>query len=223
MQCKISVNQLADFVYATESKKMRIVRQQKEPNQLKIAWYQLAKARMKKAIQKNGDLSPILDGLKELKNRKITKQRQIQDRQVSIEAMEKFIRIKLPVILKEFDYEVLKKPKINSLVINGVEVIVAPDVIVRIKVNNQYYLGAVKIHVSKNNIFDRKQSKYISSLIYKYLNDIVASGDELVMKELCLSIDVFGERVIKSPKNISKSIRDIEVICSEVKSFWDAA
>ena len=89
--------------------------------------------------------------------------------------------------------------------------------------NGNTYLGAVKVHISKNNVFDNIQSRYISSLINKYLKEVVAEADEVVLDEPCLSIDVFGEKVISVPKNLPKSLTEIEVICEEVKSIWNAA
>src|SRR5690606_28967964 len=101
--------------------------------------------------------------------------------------------------------------------------IISPDVIFRIRINGKTFLGGVKVHISKNNVFDYIQSKYISSLIYKYLEEVVAKPGEEVLEDLCLSIDIFGERVISAPKNISKSLAEIELLCGEIKTYWDAA
>ncbi|WP_298239426.1 hypothetical protein [uncultured Algibacter sp.] len=219
----ISINQLADFSKASEAKKRSIIRQQKTPNKFMVAWYQLPKARIKKAISNNCDLEPILAGIEELKLRKPNKRRQVLDREVSLEALRRFVNIKLPNLLKEIPHEIIKKVASKSIFINGVEVIISPDVIYKLSINGKIYLGAVKVHISKNNIFDNRQSRYISSLIYKYLNEVVISDDEEVLKELCLSIDVFGEKVIPAPKNLPKTLSDIDVLCEEVKSIWNVA
>ncbi|AJR04773.1 hypothetical protein [Siansivirga zeaxanthinifaciens] len=110
-----------------------------------------------------------------------------------------------------------------SIELNGVEIIISPDVIFKIKIGEKIFLGAVKIHISKNNIFDKVQSRYISSLLSKYLSEVVASEGEIVLEEFCLSIDVFGESVIKVPNNLSKTLSEIEFICEEIKSLWNAA
>lgn len=219
----ISVNQFADFSKATEASKRRIIRQQKEPNKFRVAWYQLPKARIKKSIENNCDLEPILKGVEELKKRVPNSSRQENNKMVSLEAFRRFVNIKLPDLLKNVPHEVIKKVNSKSININGVEVIISPDVIFKLKLNDKIYIGAVKVHISKNNIFDNEQSRYISSLIYKYLNEVVVKDDEEVLEELCLSIDVFGENVISVPKNLTKSIAEIEVICEEVKSIWNAA
>ncbi|MBQ4818830.1 hypothetical protein [Aquimarina sp. MMG016] len=222
MEYKISVNQMADFSKSSEAKKRSIIRQQKKPSTFKVAWYQLARARFKKSIAMNGDLEPIFQGIEELIARNPQKQRQVTDRVVSLEAMQRFIVLKLPSLIK-VPSEIIKKVDSKSIIINGVEVIVSPDVIFKIKLDGKYYLGAVKIHISKNNIFNNKQSRYVSSSIYKYLKEVVAEEDCEVLPELCLSIDVFGERVISVPNNLEKCISEIEVLCEEIKSIWNAA
>ncbi|MEP3838382.1 MAG: hypothetical protein ABJM36_12080 [Algibacter sp.] len=219
----ISVNQLADFSKGTEATKRRIIRQQKAPNKFMMAWYQLPKARIKKSIENNCDLEPVFNGIKELKLRKPEKPRQITDRQVSLEALKRFINIKLPKLLKDVPHDIIKKVPSKSIIIKGVEIIISPDVIYKLKINEKVYIGAVKIHISKNNVFNNQQSRYISSLVYKYLKEVVAEKDEEILEELCLSIDVFGEQVISTPNNFSKSLVEIENICEEVKNIWNVA
>jgi len=219
----ISINQLADFSIATDKGKRRIIRQQKNPNKFLVSWYQLSKSRIRKTLENNCDLTPVFDGIEELVNRKPTKPRQILDRQVSIQALKRFVNIKLPKLLKNIPYQVIKKVETKSIIYKGVEIIISPEVIFKLKIDGKEYLGAVKIHISKNNVFDNNQSRYISSLLYKYLDEVVAKNGEKVMPELCLSIDVFGEKIISVPKNVEKKLEDIEVLCEEVKSLWQVA
>ncbi|MCF7559356.1 hypothetical protein L3X39_01805 [Sabulilitoribacter multivorans] len=188
----ISINQLAAFSKATEAGKKRIIRQQKEPNKFLVAWYQFPKARIRKAIANNCDLEPVLKGIEELKLRKPEKPRQVLDREVSLEAMRRFINIKLPKLLKDVPHEIVKKVNTKSVIVNGVEIIVSPDVIYKLNIDGNTFIGAVKVHISKSNIFDNKQSRYISSLVYKYLKEVVIKENEEVLEELCLSIDVYS-------------------------------
>lgn len=220
---QISVNPLAEFSKATEAKKRTIIRNQKDPDPFRVSLYQLARARMRLAIAKKGDISPILDGINELKMRQPTKVRQIANRDVSVEALERFLQMKLPTVLKDIDYEVVKKPKKDesrSLVVKGVEVIVSPDLIIKTTIDGQTYLGAVKIHIAKSSIFDNNQLKHIASATYMYLQHVIADETMLVLPELCLAYDIFGNRIAPAPQNIKKGVQEIEVICQEVKEIW---
>ncbi|MGV6830516.1 MAG: hypothetical protein ACWA5P_03010 [bacterium] len=222
-QYNISINQLADFSKGTEGKKRGIIRQQKNPNPLKVFWYQLAKARIRKTFALGGDLEPILNGIEELKSRNLTKKRQIDDRTVSLEAMRKFIELQLPKILRDSDYEILKKPKVKSIYLRGVEVIVSPDLIIRAKIDDKMYIGGIKIHVAKHNQFDSRQQSYVAVGIKEYLSEVVAKNGEQILPELCLSIDIFRGAIISAPKELSKRIKEMEIICEEIKQMWSAA
>ncbi|OWP75949.1 hypothetical protein [Flavobacterium oreochromis] len=222
-EINISINQLADFSKSSDAKKRNIVKQQKNPNTFKIAYYQLAKARIKKAMSNKGDIEPILKGIEELKTRTLTKKRQINDRVVSLDAMQRFISLQIPDLLKDLEYKVIKNVNSKSITINGVEVIVSPDIIIQAEIEGKQYLGGIKIHIAKENKFDREQQSYVASTIQKYLEKVVAKNDEVIMPELCLSIDIFGEGIVSAPKNIDSKIKDLEIICDEIKKMWYAA
>ena len=217
---KISINQLATFSRGTDAKKKTIVKQQKNPPKVLVARYGLAKARIRKAIANYGNIQPILDGIKELKSRTLVKPLEIADRSVSIEAMERFIKMKLPSFLNENVYEVLKKPKINSFKVADVEIIVSADLIIKVYIDGQPFLGGVKLHIAKGDIFEREQAKYVSTCLYLYLDQMFENSDIIVLPELCLSVDVFADSFFSAPKNLEKTLEDIETMCLEIKRIW---
>ncbi|WP_298157161.1 hypothetical protein [Flavobacterium sp.] len=217
---KISINQLASFSTSSEYKKRAIVKQQKTPPKVLVARYGLAKARIRKAIANYGNIQPILEGIEELKSRTPEKPFDINNKIVSIEAMERFIKMKLPVFLQDNVYEVLKKPKINSFHVSDVEIIVSADLIIKVFIDGQPFLGGVKIHISKGDPFDTHRSKYVTTCLYQYLDLIFESSGEIVLPELCLSVDVFADSITSAPKKLEKVLEDIEMICLEIKKIW---
>lgn len=221
--CIISINQLADFHIGTEAKKKRIIKQQKTPNPFLTAWYQMSKARIKKSLQNNGDLAPVFKGIEELKNRKPEKKRQITDRIVSIEAMHRFVQMKLPKLLLDTEYEVIKKVKKKSFILNGVEVLISPDVIIKGKVDGQVFIGGFKLHVSKSGKFNREQQSIVASCLYKFLEEEIAGKDEIVLPELCISLDIFGEGLVTPSANIENTLKNVGFLCDEIKQYWNAA
>src|SRR5690606_26678057 len=127
--------QLAEYSSANEHQSNRIIQQQKQPPTVLIAWYQLAKAGMKKSIAEKGNLNTVLDGLKILNEKIIEKVTQGEnrkkiDKQVSIEALERFIKLKLPNFIRDLEFQVIKPPT-KSYSFSEVEIRVAPDVIFR--------------------------------------------------------------------------------------------
>ncbi|UPT71867.1 MAG: hypothetical protein M0D53_06075 [Flavobacterium sp. JAD_PAG50586_2] len=217
---KISVNQLASFSISSDNKKRSIVKQQKNPPKVLIARYGLAKARIRKAIANYGNIQPILDGIQELKNKNPETPLAIVDKAVSIEALERFIKMKLPSFLQDNIYEILKKPKINSFIVSEVEIIVSADLIIKVFIDGQAFLGGVKIHIAKGNVFDREQAKYVSTCLYQYLDLMFENTGIVVLPELCLSVDVFAETFFTAPTEIEKTLEDIETMCIEIKRIW---
>jgi len=217
---KVSVNQLAEFDGASEAAKKRIISQQRKPDAFRIPWYQLPKARIKKCIALKGDLAPIHDAISILQARKPTSPRQTNDRNVSIEALTRFVEIKLPSIIKNTDFEIIR-PKSKTVAVKDVDIIVAPEIVVRGKVNGKTVIGGVKIHISKNSPFDLQKSKAVATIIYKYLKDEVATKDDAVLPELCFCLDVFDGRLVAAPERVDATLKNIREVCDEFKTIWD--
>lgn len=222
---KISVNQLASFSSGTPGSKLRIIRNQKikSPSFFALIWYRMAKARITKSLKNNGDLEPILQGMAELKGRALTKPQQIANRNVSIEAMQRYLELQIPKLLTEQPYEVLPKPDIRSVYINGVEVLVSPEVILKFELNGTAYFGGAKIHIAKGDKFNKKQQRLVATAIHHYLESEIAGEDGVVLPQLCLSVDVFGEGIISAPEDYERYFMDLDIICEEIKKLWIAA
>lgn len=218
----ISVNPMAEFGRATELGKIRIVRQQITPNKIKISYYQLPRARFKKSIVKKGDLGPVLDGIEILMARKSSSSRQEKDRIVSIEALERFVAMKLPLFLEKIDYDVITPTKKSTNVL-GVDVVVSPDIIIKGRLGDKIVVGAIKIHISKTKPFGLQEAQIVSSMIYKYLDKEIALEGEIVLPELCFCLDIFGGRIISAKDSPPQVFKDIERICYDIKTIWDAA
>lgn len=219
-EVRISVNQLASYRFSSEAKKKSIIKQQKNPPEILVARYALAKSRMKRAFSKQGDIQPILDGISELKSRIPTTDWQKNDRQVSIEALERFVKMKLPDLLANNPYEVLDKPKEKSLYVQGVEVIISPDLVIKMSIAGEEYVGAVKFHVSKNDVFDRDKSRYVTTCLYQYLDKLYGKNDVIIHPGLCLSVDVFADASRNAPADTKEVFQDIEKTCLEIKEIW---
>jgi hypothetical protein len=218
---QISLNQMAEFKNATDYGRKRIIKQQLNPDQFRIPWYQLPKARVKKSIELKGDLNPIHDGIITLMNRKPLNKRQETDKRVSIDALERYIKIKLPHILKEIDYDVIR-PKIKSTKVSDVEILVAPEVIVKGILRGKTVFGGIKIHISKNKPFDIQQSKIVATTIVTYLENEVAFEKSEVIPELCFCLDIFSGRIVSAKENDESVYIEIKEICNEIKRVWDA-
>lgn len=219
---KISLNQLAEFSGASDASKRRIIRQQISPDTFRVPRYQLTKARIKKSIELKGDLTPINDAIRILQSKQVTTGWQINDKKVSLEALDRFIKIKLPALLKKLNFEVIQ-PENKTLELRNVDIIVAPEIIIKGVLNGRTVIGGVKIHISKSKPFDLIKSSYVATIVYNYLKDRVAKKDDIVLPELCLCLDVFNEKLVPAPNDSAEILRQIKGLCDEIKSLWNKA
>lgn len=218
---EISLNQLAEFSKATEKGKTRIIKQQAIPNPVLIPWYQLAKARIKKSISMNWDLSPIYSGIEILSSRtNFDSQRKQIDQKVSLEALQEFVDTPKPSILNSLELEDFK-PDTKILVLGNLEIKVAPDVVFRTEIDGQIYLGAFKIHICKRNMFDLKQATLVATILYKYLEQEVPKEGELVLPSLSFCYDIFANRIVPGSEDPSLVLSNIDIWGQEINQIWD--
>jgi len=219
---KISLNQLAEFSGASEASKKRIIKQQLTPNPFMVPRYQLTKARIKKSLELKGDLSPIKEAVKILEAKQTSTSWQINDKKVSLEALTRFVKIKLPSLFKTLDFEIIK-PTNKTIELKDVDIIVAPEIVIKGKLNGRNVIGGVKIHISKTKPFDLTKSRYVATVVYKYLEEQIASKGDIVLPELCLCLDVFNERLVPAQENSEEIFKQIGGFCDEIKLLWNKA
>jgi len=220
---KISINQLAEYnKKRTEKGKLNIIKQQKNPPPYLTPWYRIVKTRIRKSMELNGNLDPILDAIKDLKLRPSGSNWQNNNNKGSINALKKYLTLDFPAIFDHVDYSVFT-PKYKSTILEGVEVSVSPEIVIKGKLNGKTVYGGVKIHISSGNPFDFRQSQIVSYFIQRYLENQVADNKEQVLPELCICLDIFGERIVPSP-GFNKELYEIIVNdCIDIRTKWDAA
>ncbi len=220
---KISINQLAEYnKKRTDKGKLNIIKQQKNPPPYLTPWYRIVKTRIRKSMELNGNLDPILDAIKDLKLRPSGTKWQNNNNKGSINALEKYLALDFPALFDRVDYTVFT-PKIKSTIIEGVVVFVSPEIVIKGKLNGKTVYGGVKIHISSGNPFDLRQSQIVSYLIQRYLENHVAEDKDLVLPELCICLDIFGERIVPSPGFSEKLYEIIVNDCIDIRNRWDVA
>ncbi len=221
---RLSVNQLATFVSASEAKKQSIIRQQKSPSTLIVSWYGKAKSVMRNFYKNPENIGLIEAGLKELKETKPKSKWQVSNRQGSIEILERFIKMQLPKCFEGNNVEFVKTA-LKSLSILGVEIIASPELLFRVHQGGKVRYGAVKFHTSKSGRFTREQAKVVATALKLYLKRYISEFDPEaeVAPEYCLSVDIFNETITNAGGNLNDTEKAINEACHEVIKLWDAA
>jgi len=219
---QISINPFAEYLEATESRRIKILEEQQDPDPVRIPYYQLAKARIKKSIELSGSHRPLNDGIKTLKEKKPVKQWQKNDVINSIAAIEKFKLMLLPDLIKDHKLEIIS-PKQKYFNYNGVTINVSPNIIFRVLVDGEKHIGACKIHTSKGKKFSHQQSKLVANIIEQYLSNCVAEEDEIVDPVLCFCLDPFAGTTINSNSKVALDMKLVKKLCVEIKQSLELA
>lgn len=214
----ISINPLAEFIEATSKRKRSIVKQQLFPPKFKVTRYRTARSHMRKSLMQGFSSREIVAGISVLQMREPKSKFAASDIQNSIEALRVFLNLRFPE-MKDLISCHFFKSDINSFELSGVNIIVAPDLVLKYQKDGVTYLGGIKFHISKGSQFSYDGSQVVAYGIKSLLENKIASDSEKVDPRLCLSIDIFGQRVMNAQSLGNTISEKVEIACEEIKSI----
>lgn len=220
----ISINPLCEFATTdSESKKKSIIRNQKKPSTFKVAPYSSARAKIKRFFEYGFSEDEIIAGIQHIQDRpNCDTDFKKRDRANSIEALRRFLEIQFPDNFRQLKCT-FSRNRNKEMNCNGISIHVAPDIIIRWEEDGKKYIGGIKFHIAKGKPFTYSQCTFAAGVIEYFIKTQIASEDEIVVGEYCLSIDVFGQRVCSSPTDKEAFEDALYAACGEIDSLWDAA
>ncbi len=214
----ISINPLAEFIEASARRKRSIVKQQLNPPKFKVTRYRTARSHMRKSLMHGFSSQEIVAGILVLKRREPKSKFAVSDIQNSIEALRTFLDLRFPE-MKDLIRCHFYRSDVNSFELSGINIIVAPDLILKYKSDGITYIGGIKFHISKGGQFSYDGSQVAAYGIRTLLENKIATDDEVVDPRLCLSIDIFGQRVMNAESLHANIPERVENACEEIKSI----
>lgn len=215
---EISINPLIEYISASERRKRSIIKQQKNPSDFIIARYRTARSAFANYFKKDYDNSILITAIERLQSRKQTSDWTRNDTSNSIEALRHFLAI-------EFPFKLLKcrfvKPGVKTYSINGVEIIVAPDLLLEWEIDGQKYSGAIKFYIKKKNL-TYQQGRINASLIADFMKRTSPEGVN-ISPEHCICVDVMNQRVFPASSDISEDMAVVSDACNEIHTLWRAS
>lgn len=144
-----------------------------------------------------------------------------QDRQLSIQALDAFLKLLPSLALSEYKVD-LADPSPIPLVIEGLEISVRPDLLLTgQRRDGETTVGAVKLYFSKTIPFNIESGLYASTTLHQYLTDCLRPGP-IPQPEDCYVLDVFGGKAYPGPKAVKRRREDILAACQEILRAWPA-
>ena len=221
-QPKITVNKLGEFLTATARRQRKILEQLKYPKENKFAFtgYNEAREAIRQYFINDMDEDILLSALEGLDEKEATSPYHIGMIKSSEEAMEKVLESE---ILTNKDFTIHpyegKNPK---MIIQGVEVSIYPDLILKSKSRGNNNVGAMKIQLSKVGGLDGDSGKYVATMLNKFTELHIKKKNELVRNDHCVSYDVHSDNIVVCPNSVKRRWEDIEAGCLNIVAIWDS-
>ncbi|CAN5660519.1 hypothetical protein BH11BAC1_BH11BAC1_26080 [soil metagenome] len=212
-----SLNKLGEYLEASPTRRKRIVLDAKYPEQFITTRYKEARDAMKVFLVGKKDEDYLLEKKKYFEEKKSETDFQEQDNKLSGEAIQSFLETEMP-FTEGTDFIAYTESKL--ITIQGVEVSIYPDLIVRKSSGGLVTVGAIKLHLSKSNNLSEESQKVIAAIICHYVGLHVASKEEPANNKLCFSFDVFSKDIECSPTSFKTRMQKIEAACEEIALWW---
>ena len=217
---RISLNKLAEFMFAKGSRQRQILRDQKFPSDFKTVYYKEAAEAVSICISSNlEDVSRLADAISILEQAspdKLGAQRRLQ---ANVDALEAFMGMLDDIDLKGAIPTLgeLSPPKMS---IYGVEVSVRPEILLTTQRKGKPpIVGALKLHFPRTFQHTDNSAKYVSAVMQEWCK-IHRSEDGVAAGALCPVIDVGSQKVYPGVKATVALMRDVEATCQNIAALW---
>lgn len=217
---RISVNKLAEYMESKGGRQRQILRDQKFKDDFKGMYYREATEAVSRCLASGLiDRSCLGTAIQLLEQKPAEKAGTIRRINANIDAIESFETMLDSIEFFDGDPEHgAHKP--DKLVINGVEVSVRPEIVLRAKTKKgQSLIGAVKVHFSRTFPLNEAAAGIVSALLQRYCADKLAK-DEAVSPQHCFVIDVGSQKVYPGQKAIAQRLKDISADCLNIAAMW---
>lgn len=224
---RISVNNLAEYITATPTRRKKILQESKFPKEYIITRYKEARELSKKYISGIITTSDVREEIKRFEKEaaQFAKTQgaefKFQDSSNSAESLRQLLKTPIPKF-KNADIS-LNDEKKKYLTIKGVLVSVNPDLILKYD-DALTYVGAIKLNITKSTKLTSEGQKMVCILLYEYVKKFYAyqGSAEVADFKLCQSFDVFKQQFDVCPSSMKNRLQNIEDACDEIASRWDS-
>jgi hypothetical protein len=107
----------------------------------------------------------------------------------------------------------------NRRQIAGVGVSVLPDLYLTTGGGNEpLRVGAIKLNIAKGAVHGKDAADFVGALLRTHVEDGCDPGE--CDHQICFAMDIFGAKLVASPKAIVNRMKDIEAACGEIARQW---
>lgn len=217
---RISANKLAEYLTSSNPIRRRaIVRDQKADSKPPALRYKDAYGPIETFLCDGRSESKLLTSIAQLRANKVGTPYAVEGRGLAADALESFLSM-TGMLTEDCIYQ--RGPhQAKKLVFADVEVSVRPDFLVRLSKKGKLYIGALKFHFTKNDetALNDKAAQYVAALLHRWLDEFGSKG-LTPLRDQCLAVDPYRQRVVRAPTSYFKRLQEIEAACAEIAGQW---
>jgi len=220
---RISANKLAEYMSSTSfARKRAILQEHKFPQKVAmVRWTQAENPVTQFVTQGSTDLSIIENQIQKLQALNLDTEFKIQNRNLSVEALQKFQLLSNQLDLSKFNRHSGLSNKGARISINGVEVSVFPQVILEgVTKKGEKVVGGVKLSFPKSFPINAKSAEFLSTLIHWHCEVFLSNFGKPDLR-LCYAVDIPTANVFKPPTTYKRRRQQLAEACKEIVQRWD--
>lgn len=219
---RISVNKLGEYLAgASPARRRRIIVDQKKPITAISARYRAADEPVRAFFIGGGADESIIDqAVVALRTTPGKSDWATGDRQATADALDQVLKLAPKVLAANRSFRA-PTAKSTPLTVAGVDISVAPHLIITSDAKGGPLVGAVKFHYVQDSAsaLTKAGSEYVATILHQWLLANPVKG-HVASPALCMSIDVFRGAVVAAPVSFVKRLADVEAACEEIAARW---
>ena len=225
---RISVNELAHFMVASETARHGIVRRAREPKDFVVTRYRDVRASLCTYLADPSHNADTLEDAEIIFIRRAADPTESDFRRDDAKQSIEVIHA-IPTMLKDLaKYNFVPAPqRQKKLLISGVEVSVRADLYVVALNTNGNRVGSAVLRMTKDDTATpaaqdkRKQmGLYAATLAMMHMNANNTQKNRTPAAQLCLAIDVQHGKVFAAPRFYKKRASDLQSACTTIAALW---
>lgn len=219
----LTVNKLGEYLVASPVKQRSILWNLKYPKEEGGGWSHIhveVRNSIKKFFQDQFDEEHLRKCIKKIEKREGTSNQKRADPS-SLILLQGLLNQDF-LQFDSFTYEPFTDKNVDKMHIEGVTVSVYPDLVLRSTSRGKDNIGLMTLHLGTTSELDIEGGKYIATVLHRFAEEYLKSGDEHVRPDHCISYDVFSGRFIECPKSITNRWKNIEAACKTIHGIWNS-
>jgi len=222
---QVSANQMAEYLFATPTRRKSIIREARFPKTATVALYDHAREGLVKFLADDTrslrHLAAVADAMEKRHDRAGASEWTKRDSKLSIEALDTFQRAynKYGLAKVECRAATGRQPLLDMW---PTKVSVHLDVIARIHGPGRDKIGGAVLIFSKGEASSSariERSRIVAGLIYTFCTRFMAAQGE-PDPSLCLSVDVLNGASHRPPGTFARRLKNVEDACDEIAALW---